>query len=169
LDGERWETPASPEPPQGLDYCVYTDKTVSFGGTVGTTYTVTLRFRGVLEGKEYTGGTAEGSGLQFYRGGTPVTEGSWGPYNTVGFTVSAPQGTFYVNNAEGNDVIMDDAVYALDYTATITVAGDATIRLFSEDPNCDAIPNSAPLSVEGVPGNGNRQFAQVNVVSVVAN
>ncbi len=174
LNGQRWDTPHQPMQAPGKDYCVYKDMDAQFGGTPGTTYNVTLRFRGVLEGKEYVGGTAQGQGLQFYTGGMPGTTDPWPNYNTVGFTVSAPMQTYYLNNAESN-VIFDDTVYGMDYTVTIQIAGGATLHLFSQDPNCNAIPNvagsvspgvTAPIMIPTVASNGMDQFAQMDVVLV---
>lgn len=174
LNGQRWDTPHEPMQAPGKDYCVYKDMEVQFGGTPGTIYNVTLRFRGVLEGKEYLGGAAQGQGLQFYTGGIPGTTDPWANYNTVGFTVSAPMQTYYLNNAE-LDVIGDDLVFAMDYTVTIQIAGGATLHLFSQDSNCTAVPNAAgsvspgvtaPIMIPNVTSNGMDQFAQVDVVSV---
>lgn len=174
LNGQRWDTPHQPMQAPGKEYCVYKDMDVQFGGTPGTLYNVTLRFRGVLEGKEYLGGTAQGQGLQFYTGGMPGTTDPWANYNTVGFTVSAPMQTYYLNNAELN-VIGDDMVFAMDYTVTIQIAGGATLHLFSQDSNCTAVPNAAgsvspgvtaPIMIPNVASNGMDQFAQMDVVSV---
>jgi len=174
LNGQRWDTPHVPMQAPGKEYCVLKDVDVQFGGAPGTVYNVTLRFRGVLEGKEYLGGTAQGQGLQFYTGGMPGTTDPWANYNTVGFTVSAPMQTYYLNNAE-LDVIGDDLVFAMDYTVTIQIAGGATLHLFSQDSNCNAVPNAAgfvspgvtaPIMIPNVASNGMDQFAQVDVVSV---
>lgn len=193
LNGQRWETTSNaPQDAQGA--CIYTDKTVQFGGTPGAIYNVMLRFRGVLEGKEYTGGTAQGDpvgsapvscevpvpgfhdSVQFYTGGMGDPNSSWSNYNLVGFTVSAPMQTYYLN------ALMlctpDDTVFPIDYTATVQIAGGATVHLTQTDPNCNAIPNAVgfvlpgmtpPISVPGVASNSTGevgQFAQMDVVSV---
>jgi|GEM_PF-705493 len=191
LNGQRWETAANaPQDAQGS--CIHTDKTVQFGGTPGAIYNVTLRFRGVLEAKEYAGGSVQGDpvanspgcdlpapghdSLQFYTGGVGAPDSHWSAYNVVGFTVSAPMQSYYLNGVMS--CTPDDTVFPIDYMATIQIAGGATVHLTQTDPNCSIIPNAtdfvlpgmtAPIRVPGVASNSTGeagQFAQMDVVSV---
>lgn len=137
---------------------------VTLGGNSSITYNVTLRFRGVVETKTYSGGTNDGAFFQI--GGTPGADN----FNTFQMTISNPAQTYYLNRG----TTTNSFVVPVDYTKTIQMAGQSTITftIASNDSvqnrNFDSggvnpvtIPSiSAPLQ----PYNG--QFIRVDVVSV---
>jgi hypothetical protein len=142
----------------------------TFGGAPGTHYDVTLRIRGLLELNEYTGGASVATHLQI--GGAPSST----VINTYGLSVSSPKQTLYLNasrSAPGTPVHLA----ALDDMVTISVDAGATIELFAMDDDCTMLKNCLqgfpciPYVVPGIPpapGAFDGQFAQLDVVSVVA-
>jgi hypothetical protein len=134
---------------------------VTMGGEAGAVYDVTLRIRGVVEQKTYTGGTQDGF---FYAGGTPAADG----YNVVKLEVSEPAATYYLN--AGTSGI--ERVWELDATEKIPVAAGATVVVTSEPgdglqiANTDGtgqpiIPPGIPPAPEAFPG----QFVHVEVIA----
>jgi hypothetical protein len=182
LDGQRWELPCgstmqsgllcSDLPAQGTACMSGYDpigKTVTFGGTPGSFYQVSLRFRGVVEPKNYVNGTSRGN--HFYVGGRPASS----VYNAYGFSVSSPMQTYYLNAADGQGEVTRP--FVLDSTATVMIEGGATIKLFASDSdcamlrNCEGTPsfNCTPMVVPGVPPAPvpfDGQFVQLNVTRV---
>lgn len=165
LDGLRWEIPCGAD--AGLA-CVVTDPTpvvAHLAGAAGTTYQVTLRFRGVVEQKAYTGGVADG---YFYTGGAE----DGGAYNVYAMTVSSPAQTYFLN-AGASDITN---CWPLDYTETIPIDAGATVTLTSQAKDGQEIKNrdaatGAPIVVPDVPPAPdpfNGQFIQMDVVSVSA-
>jgi len=138
-----------------------TVSTVLPGSTV-TLYNVTLRFRGVIEQKTYTGGTNDGA--YFQTGGTPAAD-NWNIYQ---LDVSSPAQTFYLNRGTSGQTV----VYPIDYTKIIQMNGGATITLTALSIDSVEIRNSGanpPYSISGItnpvqPYDG--QFIQMGVVSV---
>ncbi|MDX2052886.1 MAG: hypothetical protein SFV15_10875 [Polyangiaceae bacterium] len=174
LDGQRWESncgavaegddslcfnypPNTSSCPEG-GY-VMLDKQVAFGGTPGITYDVTLRFRGVVEPKIYTGGTSDG--MHFSIGGLASDSN----YNVYSLEVSSPHQVYFVNS----DTDEGHYVFAIDTTRTIKIEGGATLKLYGLDNNCISIANVdgvvAPAGVAPAP-TPKGQFVEVNVVSL---
>jgi len=181
--------------PLGTEYLlsgtVMRNDSVTFGGNPSITYNVTLRLRGVVEPKHYTGCTTnfntpqEGfaSGTTRPAGGTggcyPSTAGNYSVYM---LRVSNPERTYFfnaLNKVEAHNT------YPVDYTVTIPVVGGARLQYLASDSNCSEIKNCAPGSVDGAGGAGhcipstipnftdpritqpyNGQFLRMNVVSV---
>jgi hypothetical protein len=185
LDGQRWELPCGTifdyddlclGLPPGATTCPTepagffpVDSSVEFGGQPGTVYDVTLRFRGLVEPKTYTDGSALGE--QFYRGGTPTAT----TFNVYSLTISEPESTYYLNYAEGQ--AEGRRVSRIDYQHSVPIAGGATVTLRVYDSNCSFVRNCAdvraptcdPLVVPDVPpapSAYNGQFVQMNVVGV---
>ncbi len=174
LDGQRWESncgavadgddslcfnypPNTQSCPEG-GY-VMLDKQVAFGGTPGTTYDVSLRFRGVVEPKIYTGGTSDA--MHYCIGGVASDSN----YNIYSLEVSSPHQVYSVNS----DVDEGHYVFAIDTTRTIKIDGGATLKLYGLDNNCISIANAdGAVTPAGVPPapTPKGQFVQVNVVSV---
>jgi len=145
----------------------FVDKTVTFAGTPGSTYSVALRIHGIVEPREYSGGTDTGD--HFAIGGTP--SGDTG-FATYGLTTSSPAATYYLNrNAEVGHWVMP-----VDASKTIEIEGGATIRFSANDPNClaaancDRSANPYPCkpypTPEIVPNPYDGQFLIVDVVSI---
>lgn len=166
------------------------DKSVTMGGDAGTTYEVTLHLQGIVEARNYTGGTdADSSGTQipangWYEGGQPVTPGN---YNTMAIRVASPAADYFLNSVGvGTDNRVRHSSFLVDYTATIVVKGGSSVRLVMVDPNCammknctdpsgDTVCNAVPIpdldaeiasKVGTMPYNG--QFIGMRVVSVTA-
>lgn len=119
LSGLRWEVPVktATSPTTGTADNPLPVSTV-MGGTTGTSYSVTMRFRGVVELKTYLGGTTTGN---WNVGGSPAVDG----FNVYELTVSDPPGTYYLNAGVSN--IFN--CFMIDYEQTITVNGGATVEL----------------------------------------
>ncbi len=182
LDGVRWELTcgATVEDGRVCEYAnpcdagkaVSLDKTVTFGGTAGKLYDVTLRFRGVVEPRKYLGGTADGA--HFRIGGEPDPASDTNLYGVYSFEVSAPPQIFYLND----DAQTGHYVFPIDHIKTITISGGASIHLLGVDRvppcfaarNCDPKqPVCTPFVVDGIepaPAAFNGQFIQLNAVSV---
>lgn len=174
LDGHRWEANCGAAAdgddslcfnyPPNASSCpaggyVMLDKQVAFGGAPGTTYDVSLRFRGVVEPKVYTGGTSDA--MHYCIGGVP----SESNYNIYSLEVSSPRQVYSVNS----DVEEGHYVFAIDTTRTIKIDGGATLKLYGLDNNCISIANyDGVVPPAGVPPatTPKGQFVQVNVVSV---
>ena len=104
-------------------------------GDPSYTYSVTLRFRGVMEGKTYTGGIAGGAtginGGMFYTGGTPAGGGGYqAVHNIYSLTISSPSQIYYLNYQPVG--YTDHTVFEADYTVTIPIAGGATVTLTAD-------------------------------------
>lgn len=181
IDGQRWEMPcgeiygtkqwncrswaagSTTCPPQG-----YTpvDRRVTFGGQANVTYDVTIRFRGLVEPKLYSGGTADGS---FYIGGGPAANSE--NYHSYGFTVSEPLKSYYLNYSENKA----DYVFAFEYDKTLPIKGQTEIRLFAFAPTCGLIlncqdlntaPNCTPYAIPGGPAAYHGHFIEMEVLAV---
>lgn len=164
LNGLRWELPCESNV---NDFVCTTPSerrvSATLSGPPGVEYRVTLRFRGVVETKQYDGGSNDGRYWQI--GGTPQTD----TVNIYGLTISSPPQQYYLNRR-----IMDAlACFALDYQETITLDTGATVTLdaLSEDDrelrNLDTSGN--PIVVPGVrpaPAPFDGQFIQMDVVSL---
>ncbi len=118
-----------------FDGYINRDETVTFGGTAGTTYDVTVRVRGVVEPKDYIEGTQGPGG--FYVGGRP---GEMNNYNVYLLRVSSPAQDYFLNSI--GEQLAHNA-YSMDYEATLTIEGGATIEFVASDSNCLAIANCA--------------------------
>jgi hypothetical protein len=164
LNGLRWEIPCGADASSVA--CFVTDPqpiTANLAGVLGTTYQVTLRFRGVAEQKTYTGGTQDGS---FYTGGAE----DGGSYNVYAMAVSSPAQTYYLNAGSSNIT----NCWLLDYTKTIPMDAGATVTLTALAKDGQEIKNrdaatGAPIVVPDIPPAPdpfNGQFIQMDVVSV---
>lgn len=165
LVGLRWELPCSSEFNEWN--CNVTDPdpvVATLGGSQGATYRVTLRFRGVVEGKTYVGGTTVD---YFVRGGVPADD----TYNVYALEVSDPPATYYLNAGTSGS----GRPFTIDYTADVTMAAGATVTLTTttidgvEHKNLDAA--DVPMVVADVPPAPDAydgQFIQMDVVAVDA-
>jgi gliding motility-associated-like protein len=163
LNGLRWEIPSNGS--AGPDSDIAADPptvTTTMGGSTGTTYSVTLRFRGVVELKNYSGGTTSG---YFNAGGIP--DGS--PYNIYRLDVSNPANTYYLNAGSSGLLYC----FGIDYQQVIPINGGATVQLTAFTLDGAQIRNKdqtgTPIVVPGIspaPAAYNGQFIQMDVVSI---
>jgi len=124
------------------------------GGTMGTTYAVTLKVNGVVEGKYYTGGTrragadtgAINTGADgWHVGGAPIPSS----YNVFKIGVFQPDGTtevahYYLNSFPQASGLESHQTVLIAYEATIDVPGMGVIKYLNQDSNCRAINNCGP-------------------------
>jgi hypothetical protein len=147
---------------QGADSAWKLKREISrpFGGKAGVLYDVTIRVRGVVEPKNFTGGEVEFE--HFQRGGSPVKN----DYNFYNITVSDPAATYTVNR---NAAKVGHYTFPIDYRVTIAIRGGAVVTVGGYDSNDVAITNHQRLVVDGVPPAPqpfDGQFFQVDVESV---
>ena len=113
-------------------------------GDASTLYSVKLLFRGVVEVKTYNGGSNDGANFQI--GGVPQSD-AWNVYS---LTVSNPPQTYYLNRGTSGQ----NSVFEIDYTATILIAGGATVQLAANSIDNSEIANNiaggGPISVPGI-------------------
>jgi hypothetical protein len=132
----------------------------TFAGKPGVVYQVTLRVRGVVEPKNFTGGDVRFD--HFQSGGTAVKN----DYNFYDIRVSDPAATYTVNR---NADKVGHYTFPIDYRVTIPIRGGATVTVGAYDSNDVAIANHAHHVVDGVPpapAPFDGQFFQVDVESV---
>ena len=132
----------------------------TFGGKARCMYEVTLHVRGVVEPKNFIGGTVQFE--HFQTGGTPVKN----DYNFYSLHVSDPKATYTFNR---NEEKVGHYTFPIDYQVTIPVRGRATMTMGAYDSNDVAIANHEHFVVPGVqpaplPFDG--QFFQLDVVAV---
>ena len=163
LNGLRWNLPctASPNPPS----CSASDpapQTAAMGGVSGQLYAVTLRFRGVVEEKTYTGGTPDGS---WYVGGG--TNGD--SYNVYQLHVANPAQNYYVNNGTSGHLYCG----AIDFQRTVMISAGSAVTLSAQTIDAAQIKNvdinGTPIVVPGIPpapAPFDGQFVQMDVISV---
>ena len=142
--------PSDPDPK--LHGARPTDETLTMGGAPGTLYDVTLRVQGLVEPKTYSG-ASDASDLAtdgFAIGGVPDNDKN--QYSVYSLHVSSPEQTYFLNS-QGRDRLRHSTL-ALDYEATLTVEGQATVRAVVADPNCQAVRNCQEPDVPAdcVPG-----------------
>jgi hypothetical protein len=133
-----------------------------FSGKAGALYDVTLHVRGVVEPKNFTGGTVQFE--HFQAGGMAVKN----DYNFYSLHVSDPEATYTFNrNAEK----VGHYTFPIDYRVTIPIRGGAIVTMGAYDSNDVAIANHEKHIVVGVPPTPlpfDGQFFQLDVDSVAA-
>jgi hypothetical protein len=132
----------------------------TFAGRQGATYQVTLRVHGVVEPKNFTGGTVQFE--HFQTGGMPVKN----DYNFYSLHVSDPEATYTFNR---NEEKVGHYTFPIDYRVTIPIRGGATLTMGAYDSNDVAIANHKHFVVEGVPPAPqpfDGQFFQLDVESI---
>lgn len=172
LSGFRYEIPCTNDgrPTCSIATGTLADKSVTMRGTVGKTYDIVVRFRGVVEQRAYAGDTpsptATGTNHEFFaQGGSETPNGD--DWNIYALRISAPAFSWHLNSGVSNDFFSDP----IDYQATIRVAGGATLTVHADsfDPamvnNQDS--NNQPIVIASLentafPG----QFVQLDPISV---
>lgn len=134
----------------------------TFRGKQDVLYRVTLHVRGVVEPKNFTGGTVQSDHFQVR--GDPVRN----DYNFYSLAVSDPAASYTVNrNAEK----VGHYTFAIDYHVTIPIRGGATVTMGAYDSNDVAIANHEHHVVAGIPPAPqpfDGQFFQIDVEKVEA-
>jgi hypothetical protein len=131
----------------------------TFGGTPGVVYEVTLRVRGVVEPKNFTGGSVAHEHFQI--GGTPDVD----HYNFYSLKISDPPQDYTVNRHETK---VGHFLFAIDYTVTIPIRGGATAIMGEYDDNDISIANHQNLVVPEIspaPAPFDGQFFQIDVLA----
>ena len=134
----------------------------TFGGKSAATYDVTLHVRGVVEPKNFTGGTVQFE--HFQSGGEPVKN----DYNFYSLHVSDPEATYTFNR---NEAKVGHYTFTIDYHVTIPIRGGALVTMGAYDSNDVAIANHEHHVVAGVPPAPlpfDGQFFQLDVESIKA-
>jgi hypothetical protein len=132
----------------------------TFSGAPGVLHDVTIRVRGVVEPKNFTGGSVEHEHFQI--GGTPDVDN----YNFYSLKVSDPAQDYTVNRHEKK---VGHFLFAIDYTVTIPIRGGATVTMGEYDDNEVSIANHQHIVVPDVapaPAPFDGQFFQIDVVGV---
>jgi hypothetical protein len=146
--------PAANATDPSLSGVLTTDKTITLGGTQGTSYTITLHVQGEVESKQY-GGQDQNSTAQspkadgFCVGGTPVNGDAYNVYMIRVTNPGATTKTDYFLNSLQPPGVSNHTTYGIDYTAQIKAQGGATIRLVAADKNCSMIKNCGPTANDG--------------------
>jgi hypothetical protein len=134
----------------------------TFTGRKGVLYDVTLHVRGVVEPKNFTGGTVQFD--HFQTGGTAVKN----DYNFYSLHVSDPEATYTFNR---NEQKVGHYTFPIDYRVTIPIRGGAIVTMGAYDSNDVAIANHEHHIVVGAPPAPlpfDGQFFQLDVDSAVA-
>ncbi len=132
-------------------------------GEAGTLYDVVLRFRGVVEQKTYTGGSADGS---WYVGGAGVAGDG---FNSYWLTIQDPPQTYFLN--AGSSFIFQS--FPIDYTRTVRVAAGSIVALSADAGDGMEVRNfdatGVPIVISGLqaaPQPFDGQLVQMDVVAV---
>ena len=135
-----------------------TDKTITMGGTAGVTYTAVLHVQGVVESKNYTGGTDQNSATSlsspnmdgWRNGGTPGTNNAYNVYMLRVTNPGSTAHTDYFLNSLDPPGVENHTTYGINYTTPASGAlafvaqGGATVRIVAADSNCSMIKNCGP-------------------------
>ena len=147
-------------------------KTVTIGGNPATTYSVTLRIRGVVEPTNIEGGTRTDMGTFSYKSmdwrKVPLTIGGTvknADYAQWRVSVVSPKQDYFLNDYQK----VGHYIFKLDYQVTIPIAGMSKVTLDCTDSNEREIVNYEKYALDGIPGSMNAgQFIQLDVVAVEA-
>ena len=183
LTGLRWELPCT----NSGNPCTTTASgasasevlTANVAGTAGTTYNVTLHFRGVVEPRTYLnlqpggaeGDEADGGANPQYFVESATTPSLDDPENIYALTIADPPQTYYVNSGDSST----HCVTPIDFVATVPMTSGTLVTLTAnpvdglEWSNEDV--NGNPVIVSGVPPYPTAydgQFVQMDVTEVAA-
>jgi hypothetical protein len=132
----------------------------TFPGDPDKVYDVTLRVRGVVEPKNFTGGDVQFD--HFQSGGAPVKN----DYNFYNLEVSDPRAVYTVNR---NEEKVGHYTFPIDYRVTVPVRGGATLTMGAYDSNDVAIANHQGHVIPGIasaPQPFDGQFFQIDAESI---
>ena len=138
IEGLSWRIPNGVNNGDGSSKCpVEVQDSGVMPGEAGTSYNVTLRFRGVVEPKTYSSGTNDGASWQV--GGTAAVDNS----NVYQLYISSPPQTYYLNRGTSGG-----ACAAIDYTKTVTIDAGASVRLYAS--SIDGAQTNHAISAPGI-------------------
>jgi hypothetical protein len=135
-----------------LSGILLTDKSITFDGTRGKPYTITLHIQGEVEAKAYLTSTDQNQTAMspaadgFATAGKPTPLNFYGVYMIRVTNPGSTAHTDYFLNSLLPPGVSDHTTYGIDYTAKIKAQGGATIRLVASDPNCSMIKNCGPIA-----------------------
>jgi hypothetical protein len=175
LSGLRWELPCTTPSPTICPTVSKVVLTASLGGPSGSAFDVTLRFRGVVEARNYTGRVTD-AGIAPEEGGTNASlfqvggsSAGGGDANIYELDIDDPPQTFFLNSPP----IDFGGVEAVDYTVTIPMMAAAHVRLTADPTDgyeySNEGPDAGPVVPPGVPPAPmafDGQFVQMDVVAV---
>lgn len=172
LAGLRWELPCVTNDPNAPELVCFTTGDVSRAATMqgppGATFAVQVRVRGVVETRQYFGGTMVAPFVVRGAEAMPSTADAWNVYR---LEVSDPLERWYLNASVSGEYVCR----LVDSTFTIRVRPGAQVRLFASpvDGRLSQITNrneqGMAIVVPGVapaPQPFNGQFLQLDVISV---
>ncbi len=124
-----------------LDGVQHVEEQITFGGDPGTTYSVTLRVRGIWEPTNIDGGQQPDPEIPYMIGGD-VAAGSGSDSDAINYQqfyieVSSPAQTYWLNE---HDYVAHD-IHKEDYEITIPIEGGATVTVIANDGNAREIAN----------------------------
>jgi hypothetical protein len=164
LNGLRWEMPCDELVPEFG--CTPKSGTMSeqatLSGEPDQLYSITLRFRGVVEQMSYAGGSQDGL---WYVGGVANDAN----YNVYKLHISDPDQTFYLNAGQAGLSYCQGLDYSKDLQmkagAVVTLSADAQddMLVINQDQSGNPI---VVLEVAPFPLSFNGQFIQMDVISV---
>lgn len=160
LDNLRWDLPCDdPSPGRVCDSKAKVDDTKVLAGDAKTLFSITLRFRGIVEPKPYKGGSSDGAYWQI--GGEPSGD-AWNIYK---LEISNPPQTYYLNRADETGFI----VFNIDYQKTVKAYGGASFHISADTRDGAEISNHQKLIVPGIEDTSyNGQFVHISVVKIEA-
>jgi hypothetical protein len=139
-------TPSDPFSGQGM---IARDDTVVVAGDAAVVYDVTIRVRGVVQAETYTGGVQDQQG--FYIGGAL---GHLGRSAVFMMGISSPQQVYYLNALVKTADVAADSYHSfpVDFTATIPIAGGASVRFVAAASSCEIARNCDTTSMVAIQG-----------------
>lgn len=174
LSGLMWRIPCGNNGEDETCPCVSPgDQYVTITGAVGVTYNVTIRIRGIVETKDYLGGSQlitpdEQSDTYVVKDSTyNLADG----YNVYALSVSNPSAIYYLNSSTTHPCA-SSSPYILDYTVIIPMTTGATIGLLADVRDANQMTNRTNLESDNSPAIDivqpyNGQFLEMSVVSIV--
>lgn len=139
FSGLSWTLPCTDRFGSGVCGCAPQQlSTHVVGGSPATTYNVSVRVRGIVETKIYTGGVATSSPFAVKNA---TGDGNY-LVNNYTLEISSPAATYFLNH-----MAFDNQVHALDYHLDIAINGGATMTLRAVTVDNQEHNNVAGLSV----------------------
>jgi hypothetical protein len=126
-------------PPQP-DTCLHerrVEKAFTFGGKPGVIHDVRLRIRGLFEPTTIEGGETPDPDHAYYKVGGTIGALEWSAWHVE---VSTPRQTYWLNHYPK----VSHTIYAVDFEATIPVAGGSAVVVRVVDGNDRQIDNGKP-------------------------